>query len=313
MRGTRGYRAAVLVLIGLLAGCATPASMPGSTAPAPPPADPGAGAADVTEVPSPDGSSDPEDAAAVPPADLGATLDTWDPWHRFNRGVYRFNARFDEAIHLPVATGYRRVVPREVRSGIGNFFGNLGEIGNTANHLLQARPGQGVRTAGRFLINSTLGIAGLFEVADRFGLSPHPTSFGDTLGRWGVGQGPYLVLPILGPSTLRDGLGAGVDLGINRAVNVADLYSGDSALVLGTVLAIDARSRIPFRYYESGSPFEYELVRFLYTRKRAIETGAMRAPAPTEAEPRAGTETDPPASKHDGADDPARGAGITQR
>lgn len=261
-----------LLAVVLLAGCAAPglpAGGPESTGPSIPAADGGADAAD---------SRGNDDETTRPDASIEDTLETWDPLHRFNRGVYRFNARFDEAIHLPVAVGYRRVVPREVRTGIGNFFGNLAEIGNTANHLMQAHPGRGARTAGRFLINSTLGIAGLFDVADHFGLSPRPTGFGDTLGRWGIGPGPYLVVPILGPSTLRDGLGAGVDLGINRAVNVADLYSGDSALVLGTTFAIDTRSRIPFRYYESGSPFEYDLVRFLYTRKRAIETGAMRAP-----------------------------------
>ena len=287
---TAQVRAGLAVAALLLAsGCGTPGPMHAGAGPdAMPPAPHAAadrnapvepGSHDATEASGPD-------RAALPGVET--TLDTYDPWDRFNRGVYRFNARFDEAVHLPVAVGYRRVVPREVRTGVGNFFSNLAEIGNTANHLLQAHPGRGARTAGRFMINSTLGIAGLFDVADHFGLTPRPTGFGNTLGRWGVGPGPYLVVPILGPSTLRDGLGAAVDLGLNRAVNVADLYSGDSALVLGTTFAIDTRSRIPFRYYESGSPFEYDLVRFLYTRKRAIETGAMRAPAAdaTEADPR---------------------------
>jgi len=276
--------AVALLVIG--SGCGTPGPMQGGAAPAPIGSGEtgdatGGGSGGVSDnAADAAGSGDaPVTRADEPAPGVEATLDTWDPWDRFNRGVYRFNARFDEAIHLPVAVGYRRVVPREVRTGVGNFFSNLAEIGNTANHLLQAHPGRGVRTAGRFLVNSTLGIAGLFDVADHFGLSPRPTGFGDTLGRWGVGPGPYLVVPVLGPSTLRDGLGSAVDLGLNRAVNVADLYSGNSALVLGTTFAIDTRARIPFRYYESGSPFEYDLVRFLYTRKRAIETGAMRAPA----------------------------------
>ncbi|MFC4726984.1 VacJ family lipoprotein [Coralloluteibacterium thermophilus] len=200
-----------------------------------------------------------------------------DPWERFNRGVYRFNARFDEAIFLPVANGYRKVVPRPVRRGLGNAFANLGEVPNTANHLLQGRPGYGVRSAGRFLVNSTLGLAGFFDVASHLGLTPVPTSFGNTLGRWGVGPGPYLVVPLLGPSTLRDGAGQLFDFGVQRGVDAGGLYTSDNATAIGAVYMIDGRARNPFRYYETGSPFEYELIRFLYTRKRALEIEGTRA------------------------------------
>jgi len=209
-----------------------------------------------------------------------------DPWGRYNRSMYRFNAHFDEAIHWPVASGYQRVVPRPARRGISNFFSNLGEIRNTANHLLQGRPRYSFRTGSRLLINSTLGLAGLFDVADRMGIPPRPTSFGNTLGRWGVGPGPYLVLPVAGPSSLRDSVGLLADLGLNRSINPAGIYTGDTALPLGTLFVIDTRAQLSFRYFQSGSPFEYELIRFLYTQKRAIEIdGARTLPQIPRASP----------------------------
>lgn len=214
----------------------------------------------------------------TPLPDFEPGMEAYDPWHRFNRAVYRFNARFDDHIHYPVASTYRRVVPREMRGGIGNFFSNLGEIRNTANHLLQWRLRYSARSAARFLVNSTFGLAGLFDVAGpAMELAHTPTGFGDTLGRWGIGPGPYLILPVLGPSTLRDGVGQAADLGLNRVVDVAGIYGGRAALPVGTLYAVDTRARLAFRYYQTGSPFEYELVRFFYTRKRAIEVHGVRA------------------------------------
>ncbi|WP_111642717.1 MlaA family lipoprotein [Marinimicrobium alkaliphilum] len=221
-----------------------------------------------------------DDSVAV---DNGADLmfDIYDPMERMNRATYRFNARFDEAIHWPVAVRYRRYVPREARAGIRNAFSNLREIPNTANHILQGRLGRGVRTTGRFTLNTTLGLLGLFDVASSMGIDPAPTRFGDTLGRWGLGAGPYLVVPVLGPSNLRDGVGELADLGIGRVVNVGGIYSGKESWAMGTLLAVDLREGINFRYYESGSPFEYELLRFLYMQKRAIEVEGARARRPS--------------------------------
>ena len=209
--------------------------------------------------------------------DVTLTTETYDPLERFNRGVYRFNARFDESIHYPVARGYQRITPAPVRRGVNNFFSNLGEVTNTANHLMQGRITRSARTAGRFAINSTLGLAGLFDVADRIGLEPAPTNFGRTLGRWGVGAGPYLVLPVVGPSSVRDGMGLATDFTINRAIDIAGLYDDERLLPLGLLYGVEIRSQLDFRYYQSGSPFEYEMVRFLYTRKRAIETDGDRS------------------------------------
>jgi phospholipid-binding lipoprotein MlaA len=199
---------------------------------------------------------------------------TYDPWERLNRFTYRFNARFDEAVFLPVANGYRRV-PSPIRSGINNFFSNLSEVDSVVNYGLQARLLGGARSLGRFAINSTIGIGGLFDVATRLKLQNAPTGFSATLSTWGVHSGPYLVMPILGPSTLRDGVGYVGDYGIYYGVNVADLYRGYQSYAASTVNAVDIRANTDFRYYSTGSPFEYEIIRFLYVRKRLIEDEAL--------------------------------------
>ena len=132
----------------------------------------------------------------VKPSDA-PSMQTYDPYERFNRAVYRFNARFDEHIFLPVANGYRRL-PRGVQSGVHNFFGNLSDISNTVNFGLQGRGRHSLRALGRFAINSTIGIGGLFDVARYVRLPKANTGFAETLSRWGMRPGPYLVLPILG-------------------------------------------------------------------------------------------------------------------
>jgi phospholipid-binding lipoprotein MlaA len=201
---------------------------------------------------------------------------TYDPWERVNRFTYRFNARFDEAVFLPVANQYRRV-PSPVRSGVHNFFANLSEVENTINFAIQLRPGSGARSLARFLINSTVGIGGLFDVATKLKLDSQSTGFTSALSQWGMHPGPYLIIPFLGPATLRDGVGMLADFGVSYAVNVAGLYRGDKTWALGIVDAIDARSNISFRYYGTGSAFEYETVRFLYVHEELIEDAALHA------------------------------------
>jgi phospholipid-binding lipoprotein MlaA len=212
---------------------------------------------------------------------------TYDPWERLNRFTYRFNARFDENVFLPVANGYRRV-PRPVRAGVHNFFDNLAEVKSVVNYALQLRFGGGVHSLGRFVINSTLGIGGLFDVATKLHVKGDQTGFGTTLAQWGVHPGPYLVIPLLGPSTLRDGVGYLGDYGIEYGINLADLYRGYQSWALSTVSAIDQRANIGFRYYATGSPFEYETIRFLYVRKELIEDQALHARVkPKPRDPRA--------------------------
>ncbi len=225
-------------------------------------------------------------AAALPlvtPTDA-PPMYTYDPWERLNRFTYRFNARFDEAIFLPVADTYRRA-PRPIRAGIHNFFGNLLEIDSVINYTLQWRLKYGWRSLTRLAINSTIGIGGLFDVATKLKLPGEPTGFATTLAKWGMHPGPYLVIPLLGPSTLRDGVGFLADYGAEYGINVAGLYRGGVSWGLGTVNAIDQRANIDFRYYSSGSPFEYETIRFLYVRRRLIEDEGLHAGEPVKMPP----------------------------
>jgi phospholipid-binding lipoprotein MlaA len=201
---------------------------------------------------------------------------TYDPWERVNRFTYRFNARFDDAVFLRAANAYRRV-PSPIRSGVHNFFGNLSEVDSVINYALQWRLTLAGRSLGRFVINSTIGIGGLFDTAARLKLPGAPTGLSSTLAKWGMHPGPYLVIPLLGPSTLRDGLGFLGDYGTSYGINIAGLYRGNVSWALGTVNAVDQRSNVNFRYYSTGSPFEYENIRFLYVRKRLIEDEGLRA------------------------------------
>lgn len=206
----------------------------------------------------------PLTAADAPPPQ------TYDPWARLNRFSYRFNARFDEAIFLPVADGYRWL-PSPVRAGVHNILGNLTEVDSIINYTLQGRLGYGVRSLGRFVINSTIGIVGLFDVATKLHITQPSTGFGTTLAKWGMHPGPFLVIPLFGPSALREGVGLLGDYATNYGINLADIYRGDQSYGVGVVNAIDQRANISFRYYSTGSPFEYDNIRFLYVRKLLLE------------------------------------------
>jgi len=226
------------------------------------------------------------DAAPVTTADA-PPMYTYDPWERMNRFTYRFNARFDENVFLPVADGYRRL-PGLLRSGVDNFFSNLAEVPTVVNDALQLQVKNGVTSIGRFVINSTIGVGGLFDFASRFHLVKAPATFGSTLSRWGVHPGPFLVLPLLGPSTLRESLGLLGDYGISYGVNVADLYRGDQTYAVTVVDGIDTRANVRFRYYATGSPFEYETIRFLYMRKTLIQDEVLHPQGrPRDQDPKA--------------------------
>lgn len=130
-----------------------------------------------------------------------------DPLEPFNRAVFGFNDTVDDAVIKPVAKAYRAVLPGLVRTGISNFFSNLEDVWISVNDVLQGKFQQGFEDFGRFLLNSTLGVGGIFDLASEAGLRKNNEDFGQTLGSWGIGSGAYLVLPVLGPSTVRDGLG----------------------------------------------------------------------------------------------------------
>ena len=241
-----------------------------------------------------------QDTQAMPPPltpSDAPSMYTYDPWERLNRFVYRFNARFDEAVFLRASNAYRRI-PSPIRSGVHNFFGNLSEFDSVINYALQWRLKLGMRSLGRFIINSSFGIGGLFDAAAKLKLPAAPTGLSTTLARWGMHPGPYLVIPFLGPSTLRDGIGFIGDYGTSYGIDIARLYRGNVSWGLGGVNAVDQRSNVNFRYYSTGSPFEYENIRFLYVRKRLIEDEGLRA-----KESRRGAKS--PRQKQNAGDEPA--------
>jgi len=133
--------------------------------------------------------------------------DPRDPWEKFNRKSFAFNDALDRAVAKPVAKAYKKVTPRFVRTGISNVLSNLDSITTVFNDVLQGKVKQAGKDSGRFLLNSTLGLGGLFDPASAAGIANNDEDFGQTLGKWGVKSGPYLMLPILGPSTVRDTFG----------------------------------------------------------------------------------------------------------
>jgi len=137
-----------------------------------------------------------------------------DPWEGINRKIYTFNDFADRNVLKPMAKGYQWITPQFLQDGVHNVFNNVGEVGNILNSLLQAKFKYTATDTGRLLINSTVGLLGFFDVAGHWGLEEHDEDFGQTLGYWGVGPGPFLMVPFLGPRTVRDGFGT-----------VADAYS----------------------------------------------------------------------------------------
>ena len=136
-----------------------------------------------------------------------ATHNPRDPLEPYNRAMFHFNSNLDKVVLKPVATGYRNVTPRLMRRGVSNFFGNLGDVWSTGNEFLQGHVALGFDGVMRVGVNTVFGLFGLLDIATPLGLYRHPDDFGLTLARWGVGSGPYFVLPFFGPSTLRDATG----------------------------------------------------------------------------------------------------------
>ena len=130
-----------------------------------------------------------------------------DPWEGFNRAMFSFNDTLDRYALRPVARGYQAITPDIVEAGVSNFFDNLSDIGSMLNNLLQLKGNAAGQDLGRVLFNSTVGLGGLIDVATPMGLPEHNEDFGQTLGYWGMDTGPYLVLPLFGPSNIRDGIG----------------------------------------------------------------------------------------------------------
>jgi len=156
-----------------------------------------------------------------------------DPLEPFNRAMFTFNDTLDDAVMKPVAKTYRAVLPGVVRTGVSNFFSNIEDVWISVNQVLQGKFQRGLEDFSRFLFNSTFGIGGLFDLAsDLVGLPKNSEDFGQTLAWWGVGGGAYLVLPILGPSTVRDGLGFLVDTEVDPVWRINDVSVRNTAVVI---------------------------------------------------------------------------------
>ncbi|MBX3634802.1 MAG: VacJ family lipoprotein [Rubrivivax sp.] len=243
-----------------------------------------------------------------------------DPWERFNRKVFAFNEAVDEAVLKPVAEGYRKVVPQLVRTGIGNVLGNVYDVWSMVNHLLQGKVHHGLDMGMRVLTNTLFGLGGLLDPATEMGLVRRSEDFGQTLGRWGLPTGPYLVLPFLGPSSVRDGAGLLAD----RQVSPSTLPDREAArygvtalevvhqraLLLGTTALVDqvALDRYSFlrdgylarrrdQVYDGAPPLE-ALEDFDDFDDEDDKPAPKDGAKPDEARPKApapGTQTRPPA------------------
>ena len=198
-----------------------------------------------------------------------------DPWESFNRKVYSFNDAVDTAVLKPVAEAYRKVVPQLVRTGVSNVLGNVGDVWSAANHLLQGKVHAGPDMGMRVLTNTVFGLGGLLDPATEMGLTRRSEDFGQTLGRWGVGPGPYLVLPLLGPSTLRDS-GA---LLIDRQASVSSFISNNQAAYGVTALeVVNLRASLlgASQLLDSVALDKYSFLRQAYLSRRldAVYDGA---------------------------------------
>jgi phospholipid-binding lipoprotein MlaA len=204
----------------------------------------------------------------------GPNADPRDPLEPLNRSVYRFNDAVDVAVLKPVANAYREVAPVRIRQGIGNFFGNLEDIWSLVNHLLQFKGRAALEGLHRVSVNTVLGWGGVFDVATEMELERHKSDFGHTLGYWGVASGPYLVLPLLGSSTLRDTLALPVDWKGDLVANVPHTPTRNTATALRV---IDQRSDLlkASTMLEEAALDRYTFVReaFLQRRRSVIFDG----------------------------------------
>jgi phospholipid-binding lipoprotein MlaA len=247
----------------------------------------------------------------------------YDPLEPFNRGVHEFNRDLDRAAVRPVATGYDYAVPDEFEFGISDFARNADTPRIIVNQLLQFRIMDAGASTLRFTVNSTLGLLGFFDAASTFGIPDRDTDFGQTLHRWGVGEIAYVELPLAGPSTLRDGAGAVVDLFLNPLSYVLPVPERYIATVAGAGSFLSDRARfrdtVDSVLYESAD--SYQQARLAYLQKRRFELGLTESTAyenpmedpyfdpysameGTDADPLSDPYFDPYAASGSGAGDP---------
>ena len=197
-----------------------------------------------------------------------------DPLEPLNRGIYRFNDTVDKAVIKPVAQGYSAVMPAVGKTMVSNFFSNLDDVVVTANDLLQFKLVQGFSDGMRVFVNTTIGVFGLIDVASTGELKKHNEDFGQTLGKWGVGNGPYLVLPILGPSTLRDSAGLYVDGYSSPVYQIKHMRTRNQAyLARGLNLRAELLDQEKVLREAMLDPYEFTRDSYLLYRKNLVYDG----------------------------------------
>lgn len=219
----------------------------------------------------------PGDGDAAP--GVGSTA-AFDPWEKYNRRVHRFNGAVDRAIARPLAKAYVAAVPRPLRAGIGNFFDNLGGPVSVVNSLLQGNPRGAANALGRFLLNSTVGIGGLIDVADKARMPNRGEDFGQTMATWGWQRSRYVEVPFLGPRTLRDLFGLAADTPLRP---IQYLEDDKTRVFLQGVQAVDLRARLlAIESLGEGAVDEYALYRDMWLQRRnyQIRQGPPRAAQP---------------------------------
>lgn len=190
-----------------------------------------------------------------------------DPIEGFNRAIYGFNEAVDTVLIKPVAQGYDAVLPSPVRTGVTNFFGNIADFFIGVNNLLQGKPDQAVSDLGRVLVNTTVGLLGVLDWASDMGMEKHDEDFGQTFGRWGVGDGAYVMLPILGPRTVRDTAGFVLDFVADPVGNVGHIPTRNT---LYAIRFIDKRADLlpADKVIEEAALDKYSYVRDGYLQRR---------------------------------------------
>ncbi|MEC8078105.1 MAG: VacJ family lipoprotein [Pseudomonadota bacterium] len=195
-----------------------------------------------------------------------------DPLEPMNRAIFGFNEVVDDAILEPVAEGYRYITPDPIEDSISNFFNNLGEINTIVNSALQLKLDKTISSSSRFVLNSTVGVLGLFDVATTLGIDRHREDFGQTLGHYGISPGPYLVLPFFGPSSLRDAPGFYIDVLIEKDISPihTELHHEERQIIQATNV-IDTRANLlkATKILDTAAKDKYIFLRESYLQRRA--------------------------------------------
>jgi phospholipid-binding lipoprotein MlaA len=232
-------------------------------------------------------------AAAAALGGCAAPANPGDPFEGFNRAMFKFNDKVDQVALKPAATVYKSVLPTFVQTGVNNFFGNLSDVWSSANNLMQGKGEAGMSDFTRVMLNSSFGILGVLDIASEAGLPKHNEDFGQTLGFWGVTHGPYLMLPLLGPSTMRDTVALPIDImadpwGYKNPVSVRNIGAA-TRLVDKRAVLLDATNLM-----EEAALDRYEFVRdgFLQQRESKVFDGEGNPRKRKDAEKNADAEGD---------------------